>query len=392
MGNKFRHGIEAYQQTIRSNEDNAPLQKTGLVKTTGNDEVAGARTAKIKWQDSPAEENQKPDSKYRRVAKFLILIGGDQAAEILAQLDPAQVEEISKEIALIKTIKPEEGREILAEFQALFSMPYRHSGLSHGGVEAARRILYAAMGPEKGEALLNRAVPDSKENIFGFLNEFTPEQLVLLLKAETPQTAALILSRLPPKLSAGTVSKLPPDRKPEILKRIAHQGEISPDVLEQVSAALKDKVRHISGGARDFEIDGMQTLAAIIKQGDYAFGDSIINELEESDPDIGRSLKEKLYTLDDVILAVSRPLQEKLKTMSDKDIAILLKGRGKEFSDKLLSCVSIGRRELIREEYEILGAVPKRDCDAAAREFLAWFRLARENGEIILTTDEDVFV
>jgi uncharacterized protein YegP (UPF0339 family) len=34
--------------------------------------------------------------------------------------------------------------------------------------------------------------------------------------------------------------------------------------------------------------------------------------------------------------------------------------------------------------------VPKRDCDAAAREFLAWFRLARENGEIILTSDEDV--
>jgi flagellar motor switch protein FliG len=248
------------------------------------------------------------------------------------------------------------------------------------------------MGPVKGEALLNKAVPDSKENIFSFLEEFTPEQLVLLLKAETPQAAALILSRLPPKLSAGTISKLPPDQKPEVLRHIAHQREVSPEVLGQVAAALKEKVRHISGGARDFEIDGMQALAAILKQGDYAFGEWIIDEIETSSPGVGRDLKEKLYTLDDVIYAVDRPLQEKLKTMSDRDIAVLLKGRGREFSDKILSCVSAGRRELIREEHEILGAVPKRDCDAAAREFLAWFRLARENGEIILTSDEDVFL
>jgi flagellar motor switch protein FliG len=69
-----------------------------------------------------------------------------------------------------------------------------------------------------------------------------------------------------------------------------------------------------------------------------------------------------------------------------------LKGRKTEFREKILSCVSAGRRELIREEGELTGAAPKRDCDAAAREFLAWFRLAREKGEIILSSDEDVFI
>ncbi|GHV95969.1 flagellar motor switch protein FliG [Spirochaetia bacterium] len=332
------------------------------------------------------------ESKYRRVAKFLILIGGDQAASILAELDPEQVEEISREIASIRGISAEEGEAVLDEFRSMLSMPYGYSGSSSGGVETARRILYTALGPEKGEALLNKTVPNSKENIFGFLEEFTPEQLVLLLKEETPQAAALILSRLPSKLSAGALTKFPAERKPEILKRIARQTEISPEVLEQVAAAVKEKARHIGGGGKDIEIDGMQALAAILKQGDYSFGDRIINELETNSPDIGESLKEQLYTLDDVVRAIDRPLQEKLKTMSDKEIAILLKGRGAEFSGKILDCVSAGRRELIREEGEILGAVPKRDCDAAAREFLAWFRLSREKGEIILSSDEDVFV
>jgi flagellar motor switch protein FliG len=269
---------------------------------------------------------------------------------------------------------------------------YNFTGSSQGGIEAARRILYAAKGPEKGEALLNKAVPESKESIFGFLEEFSPEQLVMILKNETDQTLALILSRLPPKLSAEILSGLSPNDKPEILKRMVSQKDVFPEVLENVSMALKEKVRNISGGARDIEVDGMQKLAAILKQGDYSFGDRLINELEAEDPAIGKNLKEKLYTLDDVINAVDRPIQEKLKFMTEQEIAILLKGRSHEFNEKILSCVSAGRRKIIREEFEILGAVPKRECDAAAREFLAWFRLAREKGEIIFYDDKDVFL
>jgi len=387
MGNILRHGVELYKQTVNlKNEPPVPMSENPLPDYRKIAE-SGKRGSKTSKNNSPNAE-----SKYRRVAKFLILIGSEQAAEILAELDPEQIDQISKEIAQIKIIKPEEGEEIFAEFHALFSRPYSFSGTSYGGIEAARRILYAAKGPEKGEAILNKAVPDSKENLFSFLEEFSPDQLVMLLKDETAQTSALILSRLSPKLSAETLNKLPQEQKPEILKRIAYQNKISPEVLEQVTAALKEKVRNISGGAKDFEINGMQTLAAILKQGDYAFGDRIINELEANSPEIGKNLKEKIYTLDDVIYTVDRPIQDKLKSMSDNDIAILMKGRGKEFREKILSCVSAGRRKLIREEYDILGAVSKRDCDAAASEFLSWFRNARENGEIILYSDKDVFL
>jgi flagellar motor switch protein FliG len=369
-----------YKQTINLKEHNTPVTTGEFLKTS---------------KKSVKEKEPKPESKYRRVAKFLILIGSEQAADILAELDPQQINEISKEIALVKNIKPEEKEEILAEFQSLFSKtvkPYNFSGSSRGGVEAARRILYAAKGPEKGEALLNKAVPETKENLFSFLEEFSPEQLIMVLKTETPQTIALILSRLPSKLSAKTLSKLPQKQKPDVLRRMAHQKEISPEVLEQITAALKEKVRHVCGGANDIEIDGMQTLAAILKQGDYVFGDRLINELEKGSPEIGKSLKEKLYTLDDIVNTVDRPIQEKLAEMSEQDIAILLKGKGKEFTDKILSCVSAGRRQAIREEFEILGAVSKRDCDAATNEFLVWFRRSRESGEIILYSDEDVFV
>ncbi|MCL1958858.1 MAG: flagellar motor switch protein FliG [Spirochaetes bacterium] len=408
MGNLLRHGINAYKKTINLNNEiqaleQAQPQNVNSKKHTHKPKVPGefyktGLPAKNLNQDSLQSSllketiSEQPESKYRRVAKFLILIGSEQAAEILAELDPEQVNEISKEIALTKIIKPEERDEILAEFHLLFSKPYSFSGSSHGGIETARRILYAAKGPEKGEALLNKAVPESRENLFSFLEEFSPEQIVMILKTETAQTTALILSRLSSKLSAGTISKLPAKQKAEILRRMAHQREISPEILEQVSAALKEKVRNIVGSANSIEINGMQTLAAILKQGDYSFGDRIINELEKESPEVGKNLKEELYTLDDVINTIDRSVQEKLSTMPERDIAILLKGRGQAFRKKILSCVSAGRRQIIREESEILGAVSKSDCDAAANEFLAWFRKARESGEIILESDKDVFI
>jgi len=396
MGNIIRHGVDTYKQTI--NMKNEPQELPPSYKQEQQDR--NIRNP-IRQPQPPPESGEKllkvgvkdaPESKCRRVAKFLILIGSEQAAAILAELDPKQVDEISREIALVKVIRPEERDEILAEFHELFSRAYTFSGSSQGGVEAARRILYAAKGPEKGEEMLNMAVPESRENLFSFLEEYSADQLVMLLKTESAQTTALLLSRLTPKLSAAVLSKLPVERKGEILKRMAHNREISPEVLEQVSSALKEKLRNVCGGANDIEIDGRQTLAAILKQGDYSFSDKLINELELEDPEIGKDIKEKLYTLDDVLLTVDRPIQEKLSIMTDSDIAILLKGRGQEFREKILSCVSAVRRKLIREESEILGAVPKRDCDAVAGEFLKWFRNARESGDIILYSDKDVFV
>jgi flagellar motor switch protein FliG len=389
MGNIVRHGIEMYKQTMNlppeNKAENVPAQRPP------NTPAVFYKEAKKQKPPVFTPETEIPqESKYRRVAKFLILIGSEQAAGILAELDPDQVSEISKEIASINVIKPDERDQILAEFHSLFSRPYNFLGSSQGGIETARRILYAVKGPKEGEELLNRAIPKTKENLFDFLEEFSAEQLVVLLKDETDQTTALILSRMTPKLSAEILSKLPSNRKAVILKRIAHQSEVAPEVLEQVSAALREKIRHVGAGSNDIKIDGMQALTAILKQGDYSFGDKLINEIAKDDPKIGQNLKEKLYTLDDVLLAVDRPIQDKLSTMTDRDIAILLKGRGNEFYEKIMSCVSAGRRKTIREENEILGSVPKRDHDSVAREFLTWFRFARENGEILLYSDEDV--
>ncbi|MDR1278913.1 MAG: flagellar motor switch protein FliG [Treponema sp.] len=363
-------------------EPPAPAPREGLLKT-GKDQAPPPA--------APATAGG--DSKIRRTAKFLILIGGEKAAQILAHLDTEQVEAISREIASIRGITAEEGERVLEEFRSLLSMSYGYSGYAAGGLETCRKLLYAAFGPEKGESLLNKTVPASREDLFAFLEDFSPEQLALLLKDESPAAAALILSRLSSKTSAAVLANTPGERKLDIVRRIARQGQVSPEVLERVAAAVKEKARHIGrSDTETVEVDGMNALTAILKHADYAFGDQILQDLEHADPGLGRDLKERLYTLDDVIKADDRPLREKLAAMPDRDIALLLKGRAPEFTEKILANVSARRRAQIREEGEILGAVSRRDCDTAAGDFLAWFRQSREEGRILLVSDEDVII
>ena len=168
----------------------------------------------------------------------------------------------------------------------------------------------------------------------------------------------------------------------------------SPEVIERTAAAIREKARHFGRSDNDAGklIDGKGVLAAILKHSDLAFGGRILEEMGENDPSLSREMKDRLYTLDDIAGAADRPIQEKLRSMKDRDVALLLRDRSEVFTRKILTNLSSNRVERIREESEIIGSVPKLESEAVVREFLAWFRMSREEGRILMLSDEDVLV
>ena len=392
-------GLAAYRRIVNSprgaekaagREDGGEgLFKTDLLNApppdAGLDGPAG-------FQKAGAEAERPGDSKYRRVAKFLILIGREEAAKILANLESGQVEAISREIATIRGITEEEGAAIVEEFRSLFTDSYGY-GKHGGGADAARKILYAAFGPEKGERVLQKSLPKAREAVFDFLEDFSGDQIALLLREESPATTALALSRLSPARTAAALSHIASGKRLELIKRIAHLRQTTPEMLNLVADGLREKARRFSeaGGVdASAPLDGQGILAAILKHTDIAFEDRLLRDLEEERPYLSQALKERLYTLEDVVKADDRAVQEKLRDMADRDIAMLLKGRSPEFNEKILANITANRRVQVREEREILGAVLKSETEGVVQEFLAWFRAGRESGGILLLDDEDV--
>jgi len=163
------------------------------------------------------------------------------------------------------------------------------------------------------------------------------------------------------------------------------------EVIRKVEEVLKERLRTFESQTTPEEIDGAAVLATILKHGGADLENDILNELELSHPDITETIKNQLFTLDDLHKVPHRELQKCLRNWNEKDIALLLKGKSDAIKDLVLSNVSQSKRTIIMEEYDLLGAVRKDEVNKKTQEFLNYFKLKIERGELLLE-DDDGFV
>ena len=337
----------------------------------------------------PIEET-KPggkDSTYRRVAKFLVLIGEDEASKVLPLLSEAQIEKIIPEIASIRTINKEEATVILEEFNGIANKVSQS-----GGVETARDILIKAYGRKRADELLKKAMPMEGRIPFAYLKGLDTERVSLLIKDENVGVQALVLSYLPAEQSAALINKMDDESKKEVVMRLAKMEPVSPEVLRRVDQAMHEKSLHQTVETSE-NIDGRNALAQILKKMDVSSENDILSNLSEEDPDLGEDLRSRLFTYDDVVNADDKFIQNKLREMSEVDIAYLIAGKTQDFQEKILSNISANRRAEVREQDKILSVKRRSDVDKITSDFLSKLRQAYEMGELIIKDrNDDEFV
>ena len=337
----------------------------------------------------PVEESA-PDGKdsvYRRVAKFLLLIGEDEAAKILPHLSESQIEKIIPEIASIRTVSKEEAAVILEEFNGLLN-----KARQEGGVETAREMLEKAYGKKRADELLKKAMPLEGKVPFNYLHDADNERIYLLIKDENPGVQSMVLSHLEPKKAAKIINLMTPEEKKEVVMRLAKMEPVSPDILRRVDQAMHEK--SLSQTVEKAEnIDGRNALAQILKKMDVGAENDILTYLSEDDPDLGQDLRSRLFTMDDVVKSDDRFVQEKLREMSEEDIAFLIAAKPDDFREKILSNISAGRRAEVRAQEDILKPMRRSDCERITSEFFSKLRRAYEEGHLIIQDrNDDVFV
>ena len=327
------------------------------------------------------------DSVYRRVAKFLLLIGEDEAAKILPHLSETQIEKIIPEIASIRTVSKEEAAVILEEFNGLLN-----KAREEGGVETAREMLEKAYGKKRADELIKKAMPLEGKVPFNYLRDADNERIYLLIKDENPGVQCMVLSHLEPKKSAKIINLMTPEEKKEVVMRLAKMEPVSPDVLRRVDQAMHEKSLNQTVEKAE-NIDGRNALAQILKKMDLGAENDILTYLSEDDPDLGQDLRSRLFTMDDVVKSDDRFVQEKLREMTEEDIAFLIAAKPDDFREKILSNISAGRRAEVRAQEDILKPMRRSDCERITSEFFSKLRRAYEEGHLIIQDrNDDVFV
>lgn len=332
-------------------------------------------------------EDGAPDSVWRRVAKFLLVIGVDEAAKVMQHLTDEQTQRIIPEIASIRSISEDEANDVLKEFSALMK-----TARERGGVDTAREILAKAYGEDKADKMLDAAVPWREGKPFEYLNDTSDQHIKVLLEDEGAAVQAIVLSRIDPKKAAAVISLMDADERRAAISRLAHIDQVLPDTLRRIDEQLHKKLLSLSAQMAE-TVDGRASLAEILKRMTPEAEDDLLDTIGYDDPDLADDLRSRLFTLGDVVDADDRFLQRQLHEMDDSSIALLIADKDEAFRDKIFSCLSKGRGSTVREEEQLMKPMRKRDCDEATSRFVTELRRAYEKGDLkILNRDDEEYV
>ncbi|QEL44253.1 flagellar motor switch protein FliG [Campylobacter fetus] len=307
-----------------------------------------------------------------KVAILLIQLGEDATTLVFSHMDIDVITEISRYIASAKTIDKTVAAAVLEEFYALMQS---NQYMKSGGIEYAKEILFRTFGPEIAQKIMDK-LQKSMETTksFGYLSQVRPQQLADFIVKEHPQTIALIVAHMDATSAAETLVYFPDDLRSEVIIRMANLGDISPSVVKRVSTVLESLTSY------KVEVGGPRAVAEVLNRLGQKASKSTIGIIEQSDPSLAVTIKEMMFTFEDINTLDNNAIREILKVVDKKDLMVGLKGSGEELKQKFLANMSQRASEAFVEEMQFLGAVRVKEVEEAQRRVVELVQKLAEEG------------
>ncbi|WP_017860905.1 flagellar motor switch protein FliG [Leptospira interrogans] len=304
----------------------------------------------------------------QKAAVFLIAVGSEVSSEIFKHLREDEIEQITFEIARLDKITPEDKEKVLVEFNELMMA---QEFISNGGIDFARGLLEKALGNQKAIDIINRLTSSLQVRPFDFIRRTDPQHLLNFIQNEHPQTIALILSNLPHTIQA------------EVAKRIATMDRVSPDVLREVERVLERKLSTLA--SEDYtSAGGIDSVVEILNLVDRGTEKTIIEALEEEDPELAEEIKKRMFVFEDIVLLDDRAIQKVMREVDNSDLAKALKSVDTEVQEKIFKNMSKRAANLLREDMDFMGPIRIKDVEDAQQKIVNIIRKLEDAGEIVV--------
>lgn len=316
-----------------------------------------------------------------KAAMLLISLGPEKSAEIFKHLKEEEIEQLTLEIANIRTVAPEDKERVLEEFyQICLAQDY----IAEGGINYAKEILEKALGTQKALEVINKLTVSLQVRPFDFVRKADPSQLLNFIQNEHPQTIALILAYLKPQQSSIVLSALPQDKQADVARRIATMDRTSPEVIKEVERVLEKKLSSLV--TEDFTAaGGVQSIVDILNNVDRGTEKYIMETLEIEDTDLAEEIKKRMFVFEDVLTLDNRSIQRFLREVDNSQLAIALKGSTEEVQKLIFGNMSKRLAEMIKEDIDFMGPVRLKDVEEAQQKIVNVIRKLEDAGEIVIS-------
>ena len=322
----------------------------------------------------------------QKVAILFMQIGEDATARVFANLDVDLITQISTELALIKNVEQPISAKILEEFNTLLKT---NQYILNGGLDYAKEVLFKTFGADTANSILAKLTKDLGDaQSFKFLSKVKPEQLADFIVTEHPQTVALILAHMSPITAAETLSYFDDDLKADVTIRMANLGDISPSIIKKVSAVLESKLESLT--TYKVEVGGPRAVAEMLNKLGQKSTKSTIELVEKADSALASTIKELMFTFEDIDKLDGNAIRELLKVLDQNQLMVALKGSAGDLKEKFMANMSQRAAEAFDEEMQFLGAVKVKDVEDAQRAIVEEVGKLAEKGLVQMGDADEV--
>ena len=327
----------------------------------------------------------------QKSAVLCIALGPAGAAKLLQKLQPDEVEQVTREIAQMRTVGADVVGAVMQEFR---DAAQQSETVAFGGPGYAQQVLEQAVGPARAATIVERLQERRSDGGLRRLKRAAPEVLAGVVRGEHPQTIALILAHLDLNQAARVVAAMDPELASEVLYRVARMEKVSPDMLALIESGLAT--------AADLSLTEDMTLSggpgAVAKVLNLAGGPlerELFENLQRRNETMAQQIRALMFTFEDLLLVDNKGMQRVLREVETRDLALAMKATSEELKAHIKKAMSERAAAALEEEIELLGPVRVKEVDAAQARVLEVVRRLEDADEIIIQREggsDDVVV
>ncbi len=318
----------------------------------------------------------------KKAAILLLALGEDAAADVMKNLEEAEIQQVGYYMSRFTDVSPEELDIVLEEF-------YRNSVMADEGVNISsspdfvKNALTKALGADRAKELSDNLRAGEEEAGLEALRYAEPIMISNYIRTEHPQTIALILSYLKnAEQSSAVLRDLPESLQADILYRMAVIESIPPGVISEMNEVLTEEMK--TAGSMATSVGGVEPVAEILNSVDKATETRILSSIEETNPELAEQIRELMFTFEDMALIDAKQMQLVMKDVDQADMVLALKTASDAVKELIFSSMSSRAAEMVREDLENLGPAKLSDVEAAQQKIIKVVKKLEEAGTITI--------
>lgn len=324
----------------------------------------------------------------QKCAILMLLLGEDEAAEILKNLSPREVQQLGSAMYSVADVDQKTVNLVLDEFLAIIKA---QTSIGLSADSYIRRTLVKALGEDKAGSILTRITPSSSAKGIEILEWMDARSIAEMIENEHPQIIGTIIAHLDYAVAADVLSLLPENLQAEVLRRVATIDSVQPEAIAQLEQVMQLQFQ-ANTSLRASKIGGVKAAAKIMNFTQSANEQRIMRDLLKSDKDLMTNIQENMFVFENLIAVDDKSLGVLLRNVEPENLAVALKGADERLRDKILGCMSQRAAASIIDEMEAKGPMRVSEVQEAQKKIIATARKLSDAGTMVLAGRGDDYV